>query len=162
MKDDKDAPRAYRTEKLIIRVLMGIHGVSMVFALPAVIMPASWMAAATEWVAPGTEVTPLFSYLARSLSGFYFLLGVLLLLFITDIERYRRGLVVVSLWTYFFNTFLVFTGISGLGTFEKPWMPLFALGDGLWGLGAATAVLVCLHRMSALVAGDESADAPAA
>lgn len=75
---------AERWLKRLLRVL----GIMCLPAVVAVLMPHSWLAWAVERVEPGTPVKVLVSYLARVLSAFYVLLGVLLLIFSTDVRRY--------------------------------------------------------------------------
>jgi len=60
------------------------------FALVAVVMPSSWMAATHRWLGLGEMPTaPVVEYLARSLSAFYAVTGALCLVLATDLERYR-------------------------------------------------------------------------
>src|SRR5215468_5372863 len=71
-------------------LLLRIVGVGALFALVAVFMPVSWMAAAHRWLGLGEMPTgPVVEYLARSLSAFYALVGALCLVLTTDLERYR-------------------------------------------------------------------------
>jgi hypothetical protein len=72
---------------ILLRYLLGIPGL---FALVAVFMPLSWMAATHRWLGLGEMPTaPLVEYLARSLSAIYALLGALCLVMASDLERYR-------------------------------------------------------------------------
>ena len=65
-------------------------GVTAVFALVAVFMPVSWMAATHHWLGLGEMPSgPVVEYLARSLSAFYALIGALCLVVAADLERYR-------------------------------------------------------------------------
>jgi hypothetical protein len=71
-------------------ILLRIVGVSALFALVAVVMPSSWMAATHRWLGLGEMPTgPVVEYLARSLSAFYALLSALCLVVATDLERFR-------------------------------------------------------------------------
>ena len=71
-------------------LLLRIVGVGALFALVAVFMPVSWMAATHRWLGLGEMPTaPVVEYLARSLSAFYALLGALCLVMASDPERYR-------------------------------------------------------------------------
>jgi hypothetical protein len=77
-----------RTKVLV--VFLRVVGVSGLFALGAVVMPTSWMAAIHCWLGMDEMPTgPVVEYLARSLSAFYALLGGLMLVMASDIERYR-------------------------------------------------------------------------
>jgi hypothetical protein len=72
---------------ILLRYLLGIPGL---FALAAVFMPLSWMAATHRWLGLGEmPAAPVVEYLARSLSAFYALLGALCLVMASDVERYR-------------------------------------------------------------------------
>lgn len=65
-------------------------GLMTVAALGAVFLPTAWMAAAHSWLGLGAfPESPLTDYLARSLSLFYALIGVLLLMMAGDVERFR-------------------------------------------------------------------------
>src|SRR5947209_14798980 len=76
-----------RLLEILLRYLLGIPGV---FALVAVLMPVSWMAAAHRWLGLGEMPdAPVVEYLARSLSAMYAVLGALFLLAASDLERYR-------------------------------------------------------------------------
>jgi hypothetical protein len=71
-------------------LLLRFLGVGSLFALVAVFMPSSWMAAAHRWLGLGEMPTgPVVEYLARSLSTFYALVGALCLVVASDLGRYR-------------------------------------------------------------------------
>jgi len=72
---------------ILFRYLLGIGGL---FALVPVVMPWSWMAATHRWLGLGEMPNgPIVEYLARSLSAFYALVGVLCLVMASDLDRYR-------------------------------------------------------------------------
>jgi hypothetical protein len=74
----------------VVVMLLRFVGVGALFALVAVFMPLSWMAATHRWLGLGEMPTgPLVEYLARSLSSFYAVMGALCLVVATDVERYR-------------------------------------------------------------------------
>ena len=78
-----------RKDKALV-ILLRILGVTALFALVAVFMPLSWMAATHRWLGLGEMPTaPIVEYLARSLSAFYALTGALCLVLATDLGRYR-------------------------------------------------------------------------
>ena len=78
-----------KSDKVLV-ILLRIVGVSALFALVAVFMPVSWMAATHRWLGLGEMPTgPVVEYLARSLSAFYAVMGALCLVLATDLERYR-------------------------------------------------------------------------
>jgi hypothetical protein len=73
-----------------LAILLRFVGVTALFALVAVFMPSSWMAATHRWLGLGEMPTgPVVEYLARSLSAFYAVLGALCLMVAADLERYR-------------------------------------------------------------------------
>jgi hypothetical protein len=78
-----------RKDKALV-ILLRILGVTALFALVAVFMPLSWMAATHRWLGLGEMPTaPIVEYLARSLSAFYALVGALCLMVAADLERYQ-------------------------------------------------------------------------
>jgi hypothetical protein len=79
-----------KSDKVLV-ILLGFIGVTALFALVAVFMPFSWMAATHRWLGLGEMPTgPIVEYLARSLSAFYAFFGALCLAMAADVERYRR------------------------------------------------------------------------
>jgi hypothetical protein len=78
-----------KSDKSLV-ILLRCLGVGSLFALVAVFMPESWMAATHRWLGLGEMPTgPVVEYLARSLSAFYALFGALCLVVASDLERYR-------------------------------------------------------------------------
>ncbi len=74
----------------VLAFLLRFLGVSALFALVAVLMPFSWMAATHRWLGLGEmPAAPVVEYLARSLSAFYALFGALCLVVASDLQRYR-------------------------------------------------------------------------
>jgi hypothetical protein len=74
----------------VLVFLLRFVGVGALFALVAVFMPVSWMAATHRWLGLGEMPTgPVVEYLARSLSAFYALAGALCVVLAADLERYR-------------------------------------------------------------------------
>src|SRR5262249_6130926 len=64
-----------KSDKALV-ILLRIVGVPALFALVAVFMPSSWMAATHRWLGLGEMPTgPVVEYLARSLSAFYAING---------------------------------------------------------------------------------------
>jgi hypothetical protein len=65
-------------------------GVTAVFALVAVVMLPSWMAATHRRLGLGEmPTTPVVEYLARSVSASYAVTGARCLVVAADLERYR-------------------------------------------------------------------------
>jgi hypothetical protein len=84
-----DGPAMTKSDKVLVMLLRFV-GVGALFALVAVFMPFSWMAATHRWLGLGERATgPVVEYLARDLSAFYAVMGALCLVLATDLERYR-------------------------------------------------------------------------
>ena len=78
-----------KSDKVLV-FLLRLVGVDSLFALIPVLMPMSWMVATHRWLGLGDMPTdPVVEYLARDLSAFYALVGALLLVMASDLERYR-------------------------------------------------------------------------
>jgi len=78
------------TQVKVLKVLLVVLGVGSLFALGAVLMPLSWMAATHRWLGLGEMPTdPVVEYLARCLSAFYVFFGGVCLVVASDLERYR-------------------------------------------------------------------------
>ena len=93
---------------ILLRYLMGIGGL---FALVAVLMPLSWMAATHRWLGLGEMPTgPVVEYLARSVSMFYALFGALCLVLASDLKRYRPLVRLLGVALAFMG--VVYTGVD--------------------------------------------------
>jgi len=114
-------------------VLLRIFGCTALLAIYAVVQPHSWMAATHEWLGLGAlPEGPIVSYLARSLSAFYALLGGTLLLFSTDVRRYRPALVYVSTAIFLLGIALFFIDWNaGLPPSWTWWEGPFTMALGL-------------------------------
>ena len=78
-----------KSDKVLV-FLLRLVGVGSLFALIPVLMPMRWMVATHRWLGLGEMPTdPVVEYLARDLSAFYALVGALLLVMASDLERYR-------------------------------------------------------------------------
>ena len=122
----------------VLVILLRFVGVPALFALVAVVMPSSWMAATHRWLGLGELPTaPVVEYLARSLSAFYALAGALCLVLAADLERYRP--LVQLLGVAFALASLVLLGVAlaaGL-----PWWWTASEGPGGVVFGAVLFVL---------------------
>ena len=79
-----------KSDKALVILFRYLLGIGSLFALVAVVLPVSWMAATHRWLGLGEMPTgPVVEYLARSLSAFYALVGALCLVVASDLERYR-------------------------------------------------------------------------
>jgi hypothetical protein len=105
-----------RGDKLLT-FLLRFFGVSALFALVAVVLPFSWMAATHRWLGLGEmPAAPVVEYLARSLSAFYALFGALCLMVASDLQRYRP-------LARFFGVAFAVMGVAALGIDLAAGMP---------------------------------------
>src|SRR5215471_12255409 len=82
--DDGHGRLAMTKSDKVLVLLLRIVGVPALFALVAVFMPVSWMAATHRWLGLGEMPTgPVVEYLARSLSAFYAVTSALCLVMTT-------------------------------------------------------------------------------
>ncbi len=82
--------------EFVIMIIMRTMGVGGLLAIPAIFLPYSWMNACHEFLGLGTMPdAPIVSYLARSLSAFYAIVGTISLSVSFDIWRNRS---LVRLW----------------------------------------------------------------
>jgi hypothetical protein len=101
-----------KTDKLLA-ILLVVFGVGGLFALIAVFMPMSWMAAIHRWLGLGEMPTgAVVEYLARDLSAFYALVSALILVVASDLARYRPlvrylGLAIAAISLVFLGVDLV-------------------------------------------------------
>ena len=71
--------------------VLRVSGVGMMFSLFFVFCPFSWMMQINGWLGMGEELlyTPVTSYLIRTLSGMYTIIGGLFVFVSYDLPRYR-------------------------------------------------------------------------
>jgi len=71
--------------------VLRVSGVGMMFSLFFVFCPFSWMVWINGWLGMGEELiyTPVTSYLIRTLSGMYAIIGGLFVFVSYDLQRYR-------------------------------------------------------------------------
>ena len=136
------ADRDMATKQAVLRAILRVFGCTSLAALYAVVQPTSWMAATHEWIGLGEFPSePIVAYLARSLSAFYALVGGLLLLFSTDLVRYRTVIVYVSSAFALLGVALFFIDRSaGLPTAWRLWEGPFVLALGLVMTWLATSI----------------------
>lgn len=114
-------------------VLLRFFGCTSLLAIYAVVQPFPWMAATHEALGLGElPDAPIVSYLARSLSLFYALVGATLLVLSTDVERYRPVLVVVTRGLVLVGVALFFVDLNaGLPPYWTWWEGPFVTALGL-------------------------------
>jgi len=80
---------ANRTDHRALIILLRVFGVMGCTAIVASVMPTTWIAATHKWLGLGDfPDRPITQYLARSLSAFYAMFGVLAMVVSTDVRRY--------------------------------------------------------------------------
>jgi hypothetical protein len=136
-----------KSDKVLV-FLLRLVGVGSLFALIPVLMPMSWMVATHRWLGLGEMPTdPVVEYLARDLSAFYALLGALLLVMASDVERYRPLVRFFAL--AFILLSIVFTGVDLAA--GMPWWWSASEGPGGVVFGALLLVMARpVHRAGAL------------
>ncbi|MEM8963858.1 MAG: hypothetical protein AAGD38_20410 [Acidobacteriota bacterium] len=135
-----------------LALVMRLSGAILVLAFAAVLLPPAWMAWSHEKLGFGPlPETPVFEYLARSISLLYGCRGVAYLLLARDIRRY---LPVIALFGWLDLVF----GVAMLGIdlhAGMPWWWTAFEGPGLFVVGIITLSLV--FRVRAAQAADPSA-----
>ena len=125
-------------DKVLVILFRYLLGIGSLFALVPVVMPWSWMAATHRWLGLGEMPNgPIVEYLARSLSAFYALVGVLCLVMASDLDRYRP-------LVRFFGACLALLGIVFTGVdlaAGMPWWWTAFEGPGGVAFGALLFVL---------------------
>jgi hypothetical protein len=115
----------------VLVVLLRVGGVSGLFVLVAVFMPVSWMVAAHRWLGLGEMPTsPVVEDLARSLSGFYAILGALCLVLASDLERYRPLVRFLAATVVLMG--VVFTGVDWAAGLPCWWTAFEGLRVACW------------------------------
>jgi hypothetical protein len=128
-------------QERILKILLRLMGIAELFALPAIFLPASVMAATHEWLGLGTfPEQAIAPYLARCLSFFYAMHGGLLLLAATDIRRYAGLIRYIAFTGIVFSVMVTIFDI--LAHFPLSW----TLGEGPFLTVLSVAFLVLLKR----------------
>lgn len=79
-----------------LRGVLRLNAIVLMFAFPAVVLPDAWMNSASVSLGLGELAdTPLFNYLARTLSALYGLCGIATWILASDLPRFAP---LVRLW----------------------------------------------------------------
>ncbi len=138
-----------KTERAL-KLLLRIVGISTLPAIIAVFVPHSWLVLGAEFAEPGTPVKVLVSYLARLLSAFYVLLGVMLMVFSTDVRRYAGAIRLVALWSLMAVVGFIIYGGPALAKGGFGWFIWFVAGDVAFGFAFAVAILLLQWQIAKL------------
>jgi len=136
------------TEKYL-RLLLRIVGASAILAIVAVIMPHSWLVYWVNLAEPGTSVRVLIPYLARLLSAYYVLLGVLLIFFASDVRRYALAIRTVAIWCLLTGGAFIIYLVAALPWSQWTGFVWFILIDAIFGVVFAVVMLILERRVSA-------------
>ena len=131
-----------------LKLLLRVVGIVALPAIVAVFMPHSWLVRGTEFAEPGTPVKVLVSYLARLLSAFYVLLGLMFLVFATDVRRYAGPIRLVALWSLMAVVGFLFHAVPALTRGGLGWFFWFVTGDVAFGLAFSVAILLLQRRIA--------------
>lgn len=125
------------TERLL-RLLLRVSGVVLMLALPAALMPTSWMRSANDLLLTDPlPATPLVEYLTRSLSGLYASLGLVTWMLASDVRRYAPIIAWKSIAGMLFAVGLIVLD-TAIGL---PWYWTLVEGPGVFALCLAGWVL---------------------
>ena len=131
----------YSTAEWAVVVILRIVGIAAILAIPAIFFPYSWMNAIHERLGLATlPDTPIVSYLARSLSLFYAVMGTITLFAARDIRQYRSFVILLSV-------LYMVTGTTLLGIDLYSGMPEFwTLAEGPFTIVIGVVVLWLLRK----------------
>ncbi len=127
--------------------ILRINGCFAVVAIVAVLMPQSWLVWCVSKVEPGLNVGLLVSYLARALSLYAFLAGLLFLTFAQDVRRYKSPIRVMAVWCIFCIFAFCLYASQNLSYIAKQWFFWFIVGDATYSLVTVLAILVLQTRI---------------
>ena len=136
-----------RTERAL-KLLLLVVGIVSLPAIIAVFMPYSWLVWGVELAEHGTPVKVLVSYLARLLSAFYVLLGIMLVVFSMDVRRYSGPIRLVAVWSLMAVVGFVIYGVPALIRGGFGWFIWFVAGDVAFGFVMAVTILLLQRRMA--------------
>jgi len=136
-----------RKAELWLKLLLRVVGISAVLAVVPAIMPKSWLVWCVDKAEPGTRVHLLITYLARLLSAYYTLLGILLLLFAGDVRRYAPAIRIVAIWCLLAAAFLVSYLLIAVPSSDRGWFFWFICSDGCFGIVFSICILLLQRSM---------------
>ena len=131
-----------------LKLVLRINGVLAVMAVVAVLAPHAWLVWCVEKVDPDLPVRALVSYLARMLSALYVLLGVMLLVFATDVRCHARAIRLLMFWCYFVVAAMLAQAVPYFSLLLRQRFFWLIAADGLYGVAMATAVLLLQRRIA--------------
>jgi hypothetical protein len=136
-----------------LKLLLRLCGILDVMGIIGVVMPQSWLAWCIARVEPELSVGLLVSYLARLVSGLYVLVGVMLLVFATDVRHYRLPITLAMWWIVLFCAAVLIPGAKYIPRLVDQWFFWCIAFDGALVLATVAAVLYLQSRI-----GDQEQD----
>ena len=130
-----------------LKFILRLNGVLAIMAAFAVVMPHAWLDWCVSRVQADLSGSLLVGYLARSLSMFFVLGGVFLMIFASDVIRYRVPITCVAAWSLFAIACFGLYTWAYLPKLAKQWFFWFVVADASWGALFASAILVLQMKM---------------
>ena len=127
--------------------ILRLNGALAIMAVVAVVMPHTWLVWCVSRVDPDLPVTFLVAYLARSLSMFFVLVGIFLVIFADDVNRYRLPITCVAVWVLCAILCFGICSWAYLPQLMKYWFFWFVVADASLSLFFALAILAFQARM---------------
>ena len=131
-----------------LKLILSVCGLADLMAVIGVVMPQSWLAWCVAKAEPWVSARLLVTYLVRLNCGFEVLFGAMLLVFASDVRRYKTPITIAMCWILFF---ILATGIPGaryVPFFLDQWFFWCLVVEGLGGLVLAALVLFLQSRIS--------------
>jgi len=135
------------TAKNWLKFILRFNGILAALAVVAVLMPQSWLVWCVSKVEPGLHVGLLVSYLARALSMFFVLVGILLIEFAKDVERYKTPIRIIPIWCLFAIFSFGICVSTSLPHITEQWFFWAITIDGVYSLVMIIAVLILQSRI---------------
>jgi len=133
--------------ELWLKWLLRVIGASASLAVAAVVMPHSWLVFCVERVKPGTPVRLLVPYLARLVSAYYVLLGLLMMFLACDVRRYEHVIRLVAIWCILAGIVLLsYYTLETRGS-ERGWFFWFICGDAVFGIAFGSCLLLLQRKI---------------
>lgn len=132
-----------------LKLILRFNGFLSLPAYISVIMPQSWLAWCVSYVEPETPVGLLVSYLARAVSGLVVFQGAMLLVFASDVRRYRTPIRVTMAIVLLILASTGTIAAQHWGQIKGMWFAWFMAADGTYALIVAVSVLILQHRIAA-------------
>lgn len=132
-----------------LKLILRFNGYLSLPAYISVIMPQSWLAWCVSYVEPETPVGLLVSYLARAVSGLVVFQGAMLLVFASDVRRYRTPIRVTMAIVLLILASTGAIAAQHWGQIKGMWFAWFMAADGTYALFTAVCVLILQNRIAA-------------